>query len=118
MSQGRKFSVYSKFSDARIHRASLDLDALEKGAHRPHSVPPAAPATLPAWVQEYARQFVPSFLRSSGHGTVVVLEHLDNLTWKTAVALERNLDRALGVGLAPELDRRHPPRFHGHTGRA
>lgn len=97
MSQGRKFSVYSKTSGARMYRASMDLDAFESGDRANRGVAPAEAAKLPAWADGYVKEYVPSLLTAAGHGTVVVLERLDNLTWKTSVALERNLDRAFGV---------------------
>lgn len=97
VSQGRRFSVYSKTPGHRLHEAMLDLDALEAAPGQTQSIAGAVAAKLPSWVEEYARQYIPSLLTSGGHGTVVVVEHLDNLTWKTSVALERNLDRALGV---------------------
>lgn len=97
MSQGRRFSVYSKTPGHRFHKATLDLAALEATPAQTHAIARAVAAKLPAWVEEYARQYLPSLLTSAGHGTVVVVEHLDNLTWKTSVALERNIDRALGV---------------------
>src|SRR2546426_1009334 len=35
--------------------------------------------------------------RTAARGSVVLIEKLDGLSWKTAVGLERNLDRAVGI---------------------
>ncbi len=100
MSQGRRFSVYSKTPSGRLQRVVLDLDELTGAKKAPTGadlIAPAVVAKLPSWLESYIAESHPQFLQKMGHGTVVVIEKLDNISWKTSVALERNLDRAIGV---------------------
>lgn len=97
VSQGRKFSVYSQVTGHALYRATLDLEAFGAKGNGSPQVPKPSRDALPAWLEEYARKFRIAVGHKGGHGTVVVIENLDNLSWKTAVALERNLGRAIGV---------------------
>lgn len=98
VSQGRRFTVYSKTDDSALHKLTLDLDEITEGKHREGArivVPEAEPAELPEWVQEYMRdQFGSSDLE---HGTLVLIEKLDRTNWSTAKGLNRNLLEHFGV---------------------
>lgn len=97
MSQGRTVSVFSRAPGKPLARARLSIGASDDTKRANEPVITVARAGLPDWLEEYATKFVPALLERRGHGAVVVLEDLDNVTWKTAVALERNLERSIGV---------------------
>lgn len=99
LSQGRTVSVYSRpprqpFSCARLALGSLGGHV--ESRQRPPSIVTRR-KKLPAWLAEYATKFVPTLVEPDGHGTVVLLEDLDAISWRTAIALERNLEQAIGV---------------------
>lgn len=93
VSQGKRFTIYSIPLGGSWNSVTLDLKDISDGKYtdpttgRIH-IPPAAPATLPAWLQEY---------RTMTYGTIVVLEKLDRLTWVTATALQRQLLQHFGI---------------------
>lgn len=98
ISQGRRFSVYSLVEGGELHGVTLDVDELGNGAYTNQGrivVPDAVPAELPSWLRKVASRFDNGAALT--HGTVVVLERLDRLTWKTTAALERNLLEHLGI---------------------
>ena len=99
ISQGQRFEVYSKVAGGKWYVAVVDLKAIENGKFTTEQgdivVPPAKPAKLPTFVEEYvARHFPEGGLES---GTVVLIDKLDSLTWKTANALQDNLLKHFGV---------------------
>lgn len=93
ISQGRRFEVYSKNADGAWFMCYIDLDEIASGKFSTSNGRPVAPepieATPPKWVL--------SALKSAGApglpetGTVVIIDKLDRLTWKTTTTLERNL---------------------------
>lgn len=94
VSQGRHVSVYSRAPGGRLYGVELAVNedaASTAGVSSPHA------QELPPWLEAYCRRMRLSVTRGVGHGTVVVIRDLDGLTWRTAVALERNLDRAIGL---------------------
>lgn len=97
VSQGRRFEVYSAPEGGTLHMAAFDLDEIESGAYSTEGgdivVPPAKPAKLPRFVQAYIEQNLPGWSR----GTVVVMDKLDKLTWKSMNTLQNNLFEHLGV---------------------
>jgi hypothetical protein len=99
VSQGRKFTVYSKPADGKWHSVTIDLDDIKDGKYTNKEgrivVPAATSATLPGWLEDHvAKHFGPDGL---DHGTVVEIGKVDRLTWKTATSLERNLLEHFGI---------------------
>lgn len=97
VSQGRRFSVYSRPEAGELHRVTIDLDELTRGELGKAGrivVPVAERAELPDWVTEYLQN---QGMGQLEHGTVVVLEKLDRLSWSTSGALNRNLTVHFGV---------------------
>jgi hypothetical protein len=99
VSQGRRFTVYSKPVDGKWNRVTVDLDDIKNGKYTNSEgrivVPPAAPATLPDWLEDYlGENFGADGLE---HGTIVEIEKVDRLRWKTASSLERNLLEHFGI---------------------
>lgn len=100
VSQGRRFEVYSKPESGKFHVCAIDLDGIEAGdytnAEGDITVPEAQPvATLPQFVQEHIRNYFPG--GSLNNGTVVVIDKLDKLTWKSMNTLQNNLLEHFGV---------------------
>jgi len=99
ISQGKKFSVYSRTEPGgTFYAVTIDVTELGKGKYNVGNrviVPAAERAELPAWVVAEAKH---SFGKDLAQlKTVVIIDELDRLTWKTATALERNLLEHFGV---------------------
>lgn len=99
ISQGRRFEVYSTTEGDEFFFGRLDLDEIKDGDYTNSEgriiVPAVVGSELPGWVERKIKDsFGPDGL---SHGTVVILDKLDRLTWKTARALERNLLEHFGI---------------------
>jgi hypothetical protein len=98
VSQGRHFEVYSSIDGAQWYKNSLDIDEIGDGKYNDGSgkviVPESIPAKLPSWLNEYINT---AFESDFSHGTIVLLEKLDRLTWVTQAALERNIFEHFGI---------------------
>lgn len=99
VSQGKVFSVYSRRKGGEWHMGTFDLRAVGRGDYNDASgkiiMPAARPAALPAWVKSFLREHVGA--DDLEHGTIVVMEELDRLSWKTARSLKVNLLEHFGV---------------------
>lgn len=98
VSQGRRFTVFSRTTDGDSwHSVTLDLDEISAGAHTKNGniqVPEAGTAELPEWLEAALEE---RFEGGLEHGTIVLMEKLDRLTWSTRSALERNLLQRIGT---------------------
>ncbi len=98
VSIGRRFRIYSKVLDGKIHGVTLDLDLLDQGQYRnlegEITVPPALPVDLPDFLCNAIASNYPNGWTS---GTIVVIDKLDRLDWTTSTGLRRNLLRHFGV---------------------
>jgi hypothetical protein len=99
VSQGQRFTIYSLVEGGPLHAVTLDLEDISAGKHTGENgrivMPEAQPAELPAWLAaEIAERFGSSEFT---HGTVVLIEKLDRLSWSTRSALERNLLQGIGI---------------------
>ncbi len=101
VSQGRRFTVFSKVENGELHQVQFDVDDVSAGRYTNERgriiVPEPVPATLPGWVADYAERVLGT--RELVHGTVVVLDKIERhrLTWKTAIALKRSLLEHFGI---------------------
>lgn len=99
ISQGKRFEVYSRPEGGEWHMCAVDLAEIEQGKYTAtggHIIVPApAAAKLPRFVQEYIEKTIPG--GKLGHGTVVVIDKLDEISWKTTNALQDNLLKHFGV---------------------
>lgn len=97
VSMGKRFEVYSMPEGGKLHMCEVDLDDIEAGAYTSQGgeiiVPAAKAAKLPVWVQKYVDEHFPN----GWHGTIVVTDKLDRMTWKTVPALQNALFERLGV---------------------
>lgn len=97
VSIGRRFTVYSWTSGlTSCQGATIDLDDIARGRYNQNGrivIPAARPIQLPEHVLLHlaARDF------STEHGTVVVIEKVDRLSWRNPGALKTNLLEHFGV---------------------
>ncbi len=99
VSQGKCFEVFSREDKGDFHRVVIDLDEITRGGYRSESgricVPEPKRDELPDWIREYLTKSIEE--DSLQHGTVVIIENLDRLTWVTTNALQRELLQHFGV---------------------
>lgn len=103
VSQGRRFSVISAVEGEPFYQVTLDVDDMSAGMYidpetRRMVVPDVDEVYLPEWIEGYIRDNYEQFSWENGiHGTVVVIEKLDRLSWKTTANLQRNLLEQFGI---------------------
>jgi hypothetical protein len=97
VSVGKRYTVYSKVEGESWYKVTIDLQSIEdhfkkgKGGHV--TAPEAARTELPAWVSEY----VGVNMGELEHGTVIVIEEIDRLTFTTAQKLKEFFLQSFGV---------------------
>lgn len=99
VSQGKRYTVYSVTEGGEWHAVTIDLVAISKGELTDSDgrivVPEAKPTKLPDWVAaDVTKLYGKKGLR---HGTIIVIDKLDRLSWKTQSHLKRNLLEHFGV---------------------
>lgn len=96
---GQRYTVYSRQDGGQFHAVTIDIDEISDGKYTTPDgdivVPEAVKAKLPRFVEEYIAKNFPG--GKLAHGTVVVIERLDKLSWKTSGALQEHLMRHFGV---------------------
>ena len=96
---GRRFTVYSRQTPGDFFAVTLDVDDISAGQYTNDGgdiiIPEPARAQLPEFVEDHFRNNFPGGVPDSS--TVVLIEKLDKLTWKTAPALQEHLLRHFGV---------------------
>jgi hypothetical protein len=100
VSIGRKFSVFSKAEGGDWHAVSLDLDDMAAGAYSDgHKIviPEPNATEIPTHVLRRAQSGDAARALTGGHGSVVLIEKVDRLTWRTGTALKRNLLEHFGL---------------------
>lgn len=99
VSQGKRFEVYSAPEGGKLHMCAIDLTEIEAGKYTDADgeivVPAPKTATLPRFVQDYVKDYLPDGKFTKG--TVVVIDKLDKLTWKAINPLANNLMEHFGV---------------------
>jgi hypothetical protein len=103
VSQGTRFTVYSQVLGGQLHALTIDLTALNNPETGRIEFPPAAPATVPDWLQSYVGEHFES--EGLTQGTIVVLEDLDKHAPKTYGALHRTLLEHFGIAYRNFLGR-------------
>jgi dihydrofolate reductase len=105
VSQGRRFTSFSKTADGSLHSVRVDLDeiadeatsAMSANGRRiaPPQICSEEQRSCPEWIQAYRRSLdLPAVPEA---GTIVVLENLDNVAPKRVGELSRNLMQELGM---------------------
>lgn len=104
VSQGRRFTVYSRIDDGPFYAVTVDLDEIADGKYIVDGrvqVPPAAKAELPASITAYADEKLPG--GSAALRTVVLWEKLDRLTFAQSDKLENHLLETFGITYRNQL---------------
>ena len=98
VSQGQRFTVFSRVEGGEMNAVTLDLEEMSDGEFTDEAgrivVPKAKPAQLPKWLQ---KDIEARFGQALERGTVVLIEKLDRLTWKTVATIERHLLQGIGT---------------------
>jgi hypothetical protein len=97
VSMGKRFTVFSKLAGAPWHKVYLDLTEIETGTYRRGQrvqVRPPVREDLPKELLAYVKKHFKNGLES---GTVVFVDKLDRLTWKTTKTIDRNLKQHFGL---------------------
>ncbi len=99
ISQGRRFEVYSSTGQGQFNKGLLDLDEIADGKYTNGDgriiVPEPVRSQLPDWLKAYMTDKFGAM--GLTHGSVVVLEKLDRLSWVTESALGGHLLEHFGV---------------------
>ncbi|MEV5232372.1 ATP-binding protein [Streptomyces pseudogriseolus] len=100
VSQGKRFTVYSRTESGPFHAVTMDTEEIGLGKYIDLKtnrvvVPQPTVQELPKWVVDYANKNFPDGV--DGLSTVVVWEKLDRLTWKTTKVLETKLLEHFGL---------------------
>ena len=99
VSTGRRYTVYSRQDGGGWQSVTIDIDAISEGEYTTPDgdivVPEAVKAKLPRSAEEHIKKHFAGGTLASG--TVVVIEKLDKVTWKTTGSLQENLLRHFGV---------------------
>jgi hypothetical protein len=99
VSQGQRFTVFSRVEGGPMQAVTLDLEEITDGKLSDSNgrivVPQAQPAEPPKWLlaEIKARTRENEFR----HGTIVLIEKLDQISWKTKATLERKLLQGIGT---------------------
>lgn len=100
VSIGRRFTVYSWSEASPSHAVTIDLDDMEAGVYsKGHQIviPQPVAAAVPEKVVTQLKKGHGANSYNPNHGTVVLIEKADRLTWKTSTALKRNLLEHFGL---------------------
>lgn len=96
VSIGRRYTVLSKVEGSEWNSVHVDLDEIEEHCQNgqgPVCVNDSQPARLPTWVAAYIAKHLPSMTA----GTVVLIEKVDRLDYKTTRALSDFLLQEFGI---------------------
>ena len=96
VSIGRRYTVISKVDSGEWHSVSIDLDEIEehfKKGQGPFYANEPRETKLPDWVAGYIKKHLPAFKV----GTVVLIEKIDRIAYKTTKALTDFLLQEFGI---------------------
>ncbi|MDJ0977660.1 MAG: ATP-binding protein [Erythrobacter sp.] len=98
ISQGTKYTVFSKTSDGELNAVTIDVEDISEGRNTNKDglivVPEARKAKLPAFVSKYIDEQLGG---DWDHGTIVVMEKLDRIERTTTSGLHKFLMEHFGV---------------------
>lgn len=100
VSIGKRFTVFSWVDGVQsLHATGIDIDEISSGANRDSrgnvTVPLPVQSVLPGWLSSYIESNFSSGMPRSG--TIVLIEKLDRLKWKTTKALQERLLEHFGL---------------------
>lgn len=97
VSIGKQFKVISKVIDGDWYEVKVDIDEIGEGKYLNENgkveIPEAKKTKLPIWIKEYIEKSFPDLK----HGTVVLIDKIDRLDYKTTKALKDFLLQHCGL---------------------
>lgn len=96
VSQGRRFTVYSLVKGGSLHSVSIDVDKIGEMGNGQGGlkVPKAIQSDLPSWVTNLVDE---QGMSGFENGTLVVIDKLDRLSYKTTNSLKKLFLEHFGV---------------------
>lgn len=95
---GKRYEVYSQPEGGELHMCYVDLDEIESGKYSSRKgeivVPEATAAELPDFVQAYIDENMGGKWTK---GTIVVIDKIDQPTWRTVNGFRNNIMEHFGV---------------------
>jgi hypothetical protein len=95
VSISRSFAVISKVPGGQWQSVRINLDDIASGRLNNQQGVVEAPAAVPGKIPAFVQAVLPE--GDLAHGTVVLLDTLDRLTWKTSAAMKENLLHHVGL---------------------
>jgi hypothetical protein len=95
VSISRSFAVISKVHGGQWQSVRIDLEDIAGGRLNNNQGVVEAPAAVPGQVPSFVQAVLPD--GDLAHGTIVLLDSLDRLTWKTSSAMKENLLHHVGL---------------------
>jgi hypothetical protein len=95
VSISRSFAVISKVPGGQWQSVRIDLDDIASGKLNNKQGVVEAPAAVPGQMPPFVQAVLPD--GDLAHGTIVLLDSLDRLTWKTSSAVKENLLHHVGL---------------------
>jgi hypothetical protein len=97
VSVGQRYTVYSLVEGGAWHKVTIDIKDIEahfkKGNAGHYTAPEPDTAELPDWVTEY----VAKHFGTLAHGTIVVIENIDRISYRTTQNLREFFLQHFGV---------------------
>jgi hypothetical protein len=96
VSQGERFRIFSRTQGAELHEVVVDLQEIRQGRGAEGTrvlAPIPVESTLPVWVQDH----VDKHFGGLPHGTVIIIDKLDRLSWVTRDKLKAMLLQHAGL---------------------
>ena len=97
ISQGHRYTVYSKIEDGDLWAVTIDIDEIAKGDYSVNGivqVPEPRKTKMPPFIDKYIDEYLGG---AWSHGTIVVMERLDKLDRTTTKGLHAFLMNHFGV---------------------
>jgi len=95
VSISRSFAVISKVPGGQWQSVRINLDEIASGKLNNQQGVVEAPAAVPGQIPAFVQAVLPE--GDLAHGTIVLLDTLDRLTWKTSSAMKENLLHHVGL---------------------
>jgi hypothetical protein len=95
VSISRSFAVISKVPGEQWQSVRINLDDIASGKHNSEEGVVKAPAAVPGQIPPFVQAVLPE--GDLAHGTIVLLDALDRVTWKTSSAMKENLLHHVGL---------------------
>lgn len=95
VSISKSFAVISKVPGGEWQSVRINLDDIASGKHNSEEGVVKAPAAVPGQIPPFVQAVLPE--GDLAHGTIVLLDALDRVTWKTSSAMKENLLHHVGL---------------------